>query len=151
VPGDASKAALTEIDISDPTTHTVFVCDGAGRACDLLPYNQPAVPTLPPAGANGPAGIVRVNLGTIHVNGLELVGTRETQNLPGTAIGASHPFAVVKEFWYAPSLGVNVTTRRSDPRGGLQVFEVTDIETVDPDPALFVKPANAQVIDRRRR
>jgi hypothetical protein len=151
VPGDPSKAALTEIDIADPAMHTVAVCDVRSRVCELMAYTQPAMPALPPAGQNGALRLVRESLGTQHVNGLELIGTRETQTLPGTAIGADRPLAVVKEFWYAPSLGVNISTRRNDPRGGLQVFEVTNIDTSSPDPALFVLPANAQIIDRRRR
>jgi hypothetical protein len=150
-PGAPVASALTEIDIADPATHTAAVCDVRSRVCELMAYTQPAVPPLPPAGQNGALGIVRQSLGTQHSNGLELVGTRETQTLPGTAIGATIPLVVVKEFWYAPSLGVNISTRRDDPRGGLQVFDVTDIVTVDPDPSLFVLPANAQIIDRRRR
>jgi hypothetical protein len=151
VPGDPSTSALTELDFADPATRTVAVCDPGGRTCELMAYTMPAVPSLPPAGQNGALGIVRENLGTQHINGLELVGTRETQTLPGSAIGGNRPLAVVKEFWYAPSLGVNISTRRNDPRGGLQVFEVTNIDTTDPDPALFARPANAQIIDRRRR
>jgi hypothetical protein len=150
-PGAPVTSPLTEIDIADPATRTVAVCDVRSHVCELMPYTQPAVPVLPPAGQNGALGIVRQNLGTQTSNGLELIGTRETQTLPGTAIGANIPLVVVKEFWYAPSLGVNILTRRDDPRGGLQVFQVTDIVTSDPDPSLFVLPANAQIVDRRPR
>ena len=40
---------------------------------------------------------------------------------------------------------------RNDPRSGLELFEVTNVDTSDPDPSLFALPRSAQIIDRRRR
>ena len=48
--------------------------------------------------------------------GLDLIGTRETQTLGLTATGSDRPLAIVKEFWYSKPLGLNVITRRTDPR-----------------------------------
>jgi hypothetical protein len=69
----------------------------------------------------------------------------------GAVFGADRPLSIVKEFWYAPKLGVNLFTKRTDPRSGVEVFTVTDINPSEPDPALFALPQGAKVIDRRMR
>jgi len=147
VSGDPRTSRLTEVDLYDPMSHMMAVCDAQGRACELQAYFQPAVPPIPPTGPN----LVRESLGIQHLNGLELVGTRETQTIPAGPIGADRTLSVVKEFWYSPTLGVNISTRRNDPRSGMEVFEVTNVDTSEPDPSRFMLPRGAQIIDRRRR
>jgi len=145
VAGDAQTSRVSEIDIYNATSHTAAVCDAQGRTCELRTYFQPADPAIQPVGPN----LSRESLGTQHINGLELIGTRETQTIPAAPIGADRPLSVVKEFWYSPQLGVNITTRRNDPRSGLEVFEVTNIDTSEPDAARFALPRGAKIIDRR--
>jgi hypothetical protein len=92
---------------------------------------------------------VREELGFRSVNGLDLVGTRESQPLGLTATGSDRPLAVVKEFWFSKQLGLNVITRRDDPRSGIEAFSVTDIHLSEPDRALFMLPADSKVVDLR--
>ena len=109
------------------------------------------VGALQPAGPspNGTGSLVRENLGTQTINGLELVGTRETQTISSAAAGSDRPLVVVKEFWYSQLLGLNVLTKRVDPRSGTELFTVTDIRQAAPDPGLFTMPADARVVDLR--
>jgi hypothetical protein len=144
---DGVETALRQTEIADPLTHTIAICQPGGRVCELRVYRNVAVPVLPPARLSPDGmGIVRESLGTQHADGLELIGTRETQT---SIVGPNQRMTVVKEFWYSPRLGVNISTRRTDPRGGIQIFTVTDINPSDPDAALFALPTNAQIIDLR--
>jgi hypothetical protein len=113
--------------------------------------------TAPPAQAAASAGplakatdsLVREDLGVQTVNGLDLIGTRETQTLGLTATESDRPLAIVKEFWYSKPLGLNVITRRNDPRSSAEVFMVTDIRRSEPDRSLFALPADARIVDLR--
>jgi len=152
VPNDAPQPSpLTGTEFADPTTHTVAMCDGNGRVCDLRFYAVPAVPPIQPVGDTPGGNLTREALGTQADSGFETIGTRETQTINGAAIGADRPLSVVKEFWYAPKLGVNLFTKRTDPRNGIEQFVVTDINPGEPDAALFALPKGAQIVDRRTR
>jgi hypothetical protein len=140
---------LTQTEIANPTTRTIAVCDPNRHICDLRIYRAPATATLPPAGpsADGASYLTREALGTQTVNGFEMVGTREVLTL---ATNTDRPLSVTKEFWYSPLLGLNISTRRWDPRiGRVEVFSVTDINLSEPDPNLFTLPADARVMDFR--
>jgi hypothetical protein len=65
------------------------------------------------------------------------------------AIGNDRPLLSKWEFWYSPKLGVNLLSKRQDPRFGMQNFEVTDIILGDPDPKLFELPSSSKLIDLR--
>lgn len=129
-------------ELAEPATHTVAFCDTRSHVCELRPYVAPAAITPPPR-------VSSENLGSQTLNGLELIGTRETQTLGLLATGSDRPLSVVKEFWYSRQLGVNVLTTRNDPRSGKEVFTVTDIHQGEPDAALFALPADARVVDLR--
>jgi hypothetical protein len=141
----ASQVWRTEL--AEPSTRTVAYCDSRTHVCELRKY---AGPPTPPAGspANRP-GLASEKLGSQILNGLDLIGTRETQTISPRFAGSDRPIVVVKEFWYSPQLGLNVLTTRDDPRSGKEVFTVTDIRWGEPDPSLFALPANARVVDLR--
>ena len=129
-------------ELAEPSTHTVAYCDTRTHVCELRPY------AAPPAAVT-PLRVVSENLGSQTLNGLELIGTRETQTLGLLATGSDHPLSVVKEFWYSRQLGLNVLTSRNDPRSGKEVFTVTDIRQGEPDAAFFALPADARIVDLR--
>ncbi len=54
---------------------------------------------------------------------------------------------MVKEFWYAPQLGINLVTKRFDPRvATIQNFTVTQINLSEPESKLFALPPDARII-----
>jgi hypothetical protein len=63
--------------------------------------------------------------------------------------GSNRPLAVVNEFWDSKQLGLNVITRRNDPRSSAEVFTVTDIHRSEPDRSLFALAADARIVDLR--
>jgi hypothetical protein len=142
----ASQVLRTEL--AEPSTHTVAYCDTRTRVCELRPYVGPPATTTAGPLSNGP-GFVSENLGSQMLNGLDLIGTRETQTIGPLVAGSERPIVVVKEFWYSRQLGLNVLTTRNDPRSGKEVFTVTDIHQGEPDAALFALPKDARVVDLR--
>ena len=95
--------------------------------------------------------LTREDLGKTSVNGVEAIGTRETRTLNPGAIGNDRVISIVKEIWYSPQLGINVSVRRVDPRHGTQIINVTDISQGEPDPKLFAIPSGYTVVDRREK
>jgi hypothetical protein len=98
--GGRGEPQITRTELAELATHTIAYCDPRVWICELRFYNAPASLALPPAGAsaNGTASLVRDNLGTRTLEGLELIGTRETQTFAAAVTGTSRPLVVVKEF-----------------------------------------------------
>jgi hypothetical protein len=143
--GNPEQSRITSLQISDPQQHTMASCDPQGRVCRLNVYRAVDVQM-----AAAPARNVKAeNLGTIAIDGFDVVGSRETQTLNQLAVGSDRPLVIAKEFWYSAQLGLNLITKRNDPRSGSEVFTVTDITSGEPDPSLFVLPRAARVIDLR--
>ena len=154
--GDKQVTAVFELDYYDPNLHQAMVCRPDVQACTVYRYDSPAAtgPTQAAAtpfrgGAvqNGMSSVTQEPLGQKTVGGLELVGSREATTLSKGAIGNEQPQPIVKEFWYSPELGINVSTKRMDPRASaIQDFEVGNISTGEPDVKLFQPPANYRVV-----
>jgi len=152
VPRDSkAEPDLMQTEISDPTTHKKYFCGPATHECALENYSGPGVATTQPVGTEQDSfgALTREDLGKTSVNGVEAVGTRETRTLNPGAIGNDRTIAIVKEIWYSPQLGINVSVKRVDPRHGTQIINVTDISQGEPDPKFFGIPAGYTVVDRR--
>jgi hypothetical protein len=148
--GQESKA--TQMEFSDPATHELFLCHPAQHLCRLVNYFAPASISLHAPGPfdNGKRYLTREDLGKNTVEGVDVIGTRETTTINQGVIGNDHPLTITKEFWYSPTLGINILVKRSDPRYGTQIFAVSDISFSEPDPQTFVHPADYKVIDQRQ-
>ncbi len=149
--GSPMQSQLTSTELSEPSTHTIAYCNARAHVCELRLYSAMTSTPLQLAGPspNGSSSLVRENLGTRTLNGLDLVGTRETQTINSAAAGSDRPLVIVKEFWYSQLLGLNVLTKRIDPRSGTELFTVTDIRQSEPDSGLFTMPADARIVDLR--
>lgn len=153
VPDDGkSESGISQIEISDPVLHRLFICVPQELVCQLEVFSAPPFAPAPTAGAtpNHPGGPTEENLGKQSVSGLETVGTRETTLIPTGQIGNNSPILMRREFWYSPQLGVNLISKREDPRFGVQNFEVTDIILGDPDSKLFEVPTGSKILDLRK-
>jgi hypothetical protein len=147
--GSPMPSQLTQTEIRNPNTGTIALCDPDRHVCELRIYRAPVTATLQPTGpwADGASYLTREDLGTQTVSGLEMIGTREVLTV---TMNTNRPVAVTKEFWYSPQLGLNISTRRWDPRiGRVEMFTVTDINLSEPDPSLFALPVDARVVDYR--
>jgi len=154
VPEDGKhESVVTQIEISDPVSHQLYICVPREHVCQLEFFSAPQfVPptSATPSVAKQPGSPSREDLGKQFIGGLETLGTRETTVIEAGAIGNDSPILTSREYWYSPQLGVNLISKLQDPRIGTQNFEVSDITVGQPDKKLFAPPSGAEVIDLRK-
>ena len=153
VPENAQQdSPITQIEISDPVSRQLYICKPHEQVCQLEVFSRPEGTNFSPlAAASKAQGSPDVqDLGTQSIGGIETVGRRETAVIPSGAMGNDRPIMSKREFWYSPLLGVNLVSKRQDPRFGAQNFEVTNIVVGEPDPKLFEPPSGSKIIDLRK-
>ncbi|HMF53901.1 MAG TPA: hypothetical protein VK593_06100 [Edaphobacter sp.] len=146
--GNKVPTPLSELDYADPHRHEVYACKPQERTCYVYPYSMPESMSLLPAGQlpNGRGTVAREELGQQTIDGVEATGSREITTLNAKANGMEKSEPIVKEFWYSSRLGINVVTKRFDPRTGVQNFVVSGIHQAEPDPKLFDPPAGYRIV-----
>jgi len=150
------QSTMTTIQISDPNNHTHYNCFPATRDCELGLYG-PTTSTgfdVQGAAATGPLPddmgySIHEDLGKQLTSGLETVGTRENTIYNPGVFGNDRKITVSREFWFSPKLGINLISKRSDPRFGTQTFTITNLILSEPDPQLFELPEGYKVVDLR--
>lgn len=114
----------------------------------------PGGPGGPPPDDGGPVllnerdrdkDVVTTSLGTQTVNGVQAEGTRYTRTIPAGAIGNQNPIVITSERWYSPDLQVVVLSKRSDPRTGETITQLTNIQRSEPEASLFQVPSDYAV------
>jgi hypothetical protein len=100
------------------------------------------------ASTNSP-DVTTESLGTQLIGGISADGTRTTRTIPAGQIGNEKPITVTIERWYSPDLQMDVLIKRSDPRGGTTVFQLTNVVRSDPDPSLFQVPSDYTIVSGR--
>ena len=155
------ESRMTAIQISDPIAHTLHSCFmlDPKKRCELVTYTpspntifnfQAPTPRSRPALPNGMGDIVHLDLGKQLIAGVEVIGTRDTTNYKAGVFGNDRNMTIEREFWYAPQLGFNLLSIRSDPRFGTETFTATNLILSDPDSQLFVLPEGFMIVDHRR-
>ncbi|MGH9771641.1 MAG: hypothetical protein ACRD4Q_08075 [Candidatus Acidiferrales bacterium] len=140
--------------------HVVFINDPVAGANYILEPNRKtarklALPakrrekrddaTLPPFAQEQRNQTTTVSLGTQTMDGLTVQGTKTTRTIPAGAIGNEKPIEISVERWYSPDLLMNVMIKRTDPRTGENVFQLTNIQREEPDESLFQVPSGYTV------
>lgn len=151
------QSEMTTIQISDPNAHTHYNCFmlQEPKICVLGRF-APSTSAVymnqgPPAGPlpNDAGNVIHDDLGKQLVSGVETSGSRVTTIFNPGIFGNDMKLTTEKEFWYSPQLGINLISKRSDPRFGVQTFTVTNLILAEPDPKLFELPEGFKVEDRR--
>jgi hypothetical protein len=73
---------------------------------------------------NGRRSLTREHFGTDTIDGLSVIGTRETVTTSTGVEGKSQPVVSSEESWYSPDLEVNLIVTRKDPLQGTIVIHV---------------------------
>jgi hypothetical protein len=138
--------------LSDPVAHTRTTCVIASHRCVIAGYFAPTSFKLRPAGSFDDAKrfLALESLGNDVIDGLNVIGTRETISINAGVLGNNQPLVSTREFWYSPDLQVNLAVTRKDPREGTQTIHVMDLSRSEPDPAMFQVPAGFVVQDLRK-
>lgn len=139
--GDTRLTMLSELDYYDPIRKEVSVCEPMRKVCTVRPWEMQADTVKTCAPMTTPQVTITCDaLGTGQVDNVETVGSREIRTVVGGPMGLKTPEPTIREFWFAPRLGVNLTVKRFEPRGGAQNFYVRDLTLSEPDAALFQLP-----------
>lgn len=156
--GGKAQPQMNLVQIADPAAHTLTNCFllRTPHRCTTEEYRGSATATYrPPTGHSGPlpngAGFsTHEELGSQTLAGVETVGTRDTTTYNQGVIGNDRPFNRMREFWFAPNLGIDLRSELTDPSFGRQIFTVTDVSLSEPDPKLFAIPEGFEIVDRSR-
>ncbi len=134
--------------IFDPITHTRTVCMVATHTCTVTGYFASTSFTPRPVGPfdEGKRTLARESLGNDVMDGINVVGTRETVTINAGVMGNSQALSITREFWYSPELQVNLAITRKDPREGKQVVRVLEVSRSEPDPNLFKVPEGYAIL-----
>lgn len=158
VPKDGKQETqMYLIQIADPHAHTLYNCFllREPHRCILERFSEMAMsdfkPNVRPSGPlGGDAGYTtHEDLGIRTIQGIDTTGARDSITYNTGAIGNDRPFVVMREYWTAPQLGVNLLSELNDPKLGHQTFTLTDVTQSEPDPQLFELPAGFEVVDHR--
>jgi hypothetical protein len=87
------------------------------------------------------------DLGSQTMEGVTVTGTRTTLVIPAGQIGNDAAIRIMTEVWTSPELKTVVYSKRSDPRMGVQTFQLTNIVRAEPDSSLFTIPADFRIVD----
>jgi hypothetical protein len=152
------ESQMSAIEIADPHEHTYYRCslvDGK-HTCEMTTFT-PSTDTVynmqgPRAGQlpNDAGVVLREELGKRWMEGVEASGTKVTTIYNPGVFGNDRKVTVEREFWYAPSLGIDLMSKRVDSRYGTQTFTATNLILAEPDAKLFELPEGFKVKDRRQ-
>jgi hypothetical protein len=149
--GSTQESRLMEIMLYDPIALTKTTCTVPIHQCVVTGYRPRTSFVTTPAGAfaNGTRYLNREDLGTNTMEGLDVVGTRETLTINPGVVGNERPLVSTREFWYSPDLQTNLSVTRNDPREGLQVVRLSSVSRSEPQPQQFEVPSGFTVQDAR--
>jgi predicted secreted protein len=138
--------------ISDPVAGYTYVLNANTKVAMRRALKAP--PAKPEQTANGqppshpvPPNVMAVDLGTQIVNGVSATGKSITRTVPAGEMGNAQPIISTSEVWYAPSLQVVVSSKRTDPRTGTATYALTNIQAAVPAATLFQVPADYTIQD----
>ena len=100
---------------------------GKGHGANSADFQKTAL-TSPDPSLNLPAG-------------LNLTGTLTTHTIPANTVGNAQPIVDTTETWYSAVLQTVIYRKRTDPRSGTQVFQVTNVQQGAPQASLFTVPS----------
>lgn len=147
----SGKAAPQMTFINDPVAGVRYTLDANRKVARKMTMHSHGTDDFA-KGAHGGGFAARrqaetttASLGTQMINGVSAEGTRITRTIPAGEIGNQKPIIVTIEKWYSPDLQETVMTKRSDPRFGETVRQLTNIQRTEAAATLFQVPADYTV------
>jgi hypothetical protein len=145
----AGQAAPHVTFVNDPVVGTRYILEADTKTARQMPPppDKSEFTKGAHAGGHGAADkeTVTTSLGTQTIGGVTAEGTRYTRTIPAGQIGNVKAIVIVTERWYSADLQMVVMTKRSDPRSGDTVFQMTSIARTEPAATLFQVPADYAV------
>ncbi|HXJ91257.1 MAG TPA: hypothetical protein VMT20_00060 [Terriglobia bacterium] len=164
-PWSSASTPREIVNISDPVGGVNYMIDVTNKKAMQLPFHAReggrSMSVERDFGGDGP-GVTRMrvrgevegasssernteSLGTQVMAGVTVEGTRTTETIPAGAIGNQNPIVIVSERWVSPQLQETIYSRRTDPRFGTTVYQLTNINQAEPAASLFQVPSGYAV------
>ena len=123
------------IDVIDSVAGFRYFMDAKTTTARRYPFPKasPNAPAFPEPGES---------LGTRVIEGLVCDGYRNVSIYPASTVGMDHDVVVQTEKWVSRELGIWAVWKITDPRIGVHVTWFSNIIRAEPDPTLFVVPAD---------
>ena len=86
-------------------------------------------------------------LGTKTIDGIVVDGFRTTTVYPIGSANNDAPFSTTVEAWRSQELNLVLLMTNDDPRTGVITSKIVNLNTQEPDAALFVPPTDYTIVD----
>jgi hypothetical protein len=156
-PWSSAAGPVEVVNIFDPVANAHYMLNVQEKKAYKMPPHKGGMPEPPPPPPGpGVAFIMKgeeigsrkeESLGTQMMEGLQVQGMRTTETIPAGQIGNEKPIVITTEHWYSPELQTDVLEKRSDPRMGDVVHQLTNINRNEPEASLFQVPADYTVVN----
>src|SRR5215471_14968805 len=138
---------LTRIELYDPATKLRTNLYPLTKTARQWPVGTPGpIAAASPASPSAKPETSREEIGTDTIEGVPVRGVRVSQTYATGSLGNDRPLTIVTEYWYAESVKINLLTKRTDPRYGVQTVRVTDLVRQEPDATLFAIPDDYKLL-----
>lgn len=140
-PAEGMEPSLIRIELYDPSTKirtNLFPLTKTARQWIVSLPVQTA--TLSTQTSSIKPETTKEDIGSDTIEGLAVRGVRISQTYAPGALGNDRPLTIVTDYWYSEDLKINLLTKRTDPRYGVQTVRVTELVRQEPDAALFAIP-----------
>ncbi len=93
--------------------------------------------------------VVKEDLGTRNIEGVDCNSTRTTTTIPAGAMGNEKPISIVRETCYAPAIAAVVESTTEDPRYGKTTYQLTNVQLSEPSRSMFEPPPDFKISVRK--
>lgn len=160
-PWSSASTPREIVNITDPVAGVHYMIDVTDKTATQMPFHARTGSRGPMAqveGFGGGAVIRRMkidgevegqsstertteSLGTQVMAGVTVQGTRTTETIAAGAIGNQNPIVIVSEHWVSPQLQETIYSKRTDPRFGTTIYQLTGVSQAEPAASLFQVPS----------
>ena len=145
----SEQPQIIRIELYDPRTKTrTHFFPATMIANKWVQAFGPANSPLAADQAPGKSETTRETLGSDTMEGVPVRGVRVNQTYPAGTLGNDRPVTVSTESWYSEELKINLLTKRTDPRFGVQTVRVTELRRQEPADSLFAIPEDYRINDQ---
>jgi hypothetical protein len=144
---------FTMVQVQDPVAGYFYVIDSANQVVHRMPAQtmgpvQPSIPNPTSQTLKNGTEITVQPLGSSTISGVAVVGTKTMTMYPaGSRLGNDRPVTTTGETWWAPSLGLMLSSTSSQPGGDVATMTIQNLTTTEPNPTLFMVPAGYKIVD----
>jgi hypothetical protein len=160
-PNRQGELNFTMVQVQDPVAGYFYVIDSVNQVVHRMQAQtmgpvRPSIPNPTSQTLENGTEITVEPLGSSTISGVAVVGTKTTTTYPaGVFVGGTkrtllindRPVTTTDETWWAPSLGLILSSTNSQWFGNVATRTMQNFSTAEPDPTLFKIPPGYKIVD----